>query len=293
MVPNTPGPWVPGKDQMVVDKPLFYDTGNGSAWMVLRTGGAVTGDAAYLEWNLRANTVVRTLPLCPGKGAYWTSVTPVGYDPETRECFIEIVRCRGGGNLPCKPGGPYDWSVVGVTDKVRAIASWSGPLKPTTKRPYYDPVHHRSMHIEYAECGAEETTAYLVDLATGAMRHYALPRVIYGFAFDPDGETGYVYAEQAGTVFAIDLVSGDLSPAVQYGTQGQLLDFVAPGTLLLGGARGLHFIDAKTLHQTGYIATSAFHDGSPHLEGSIFMSGRALVRNFSDLYVIDFPSLKL
>jgi len=286
-----PGPWVPPATQMLVDKPLFYDTENGTAGILLRRGASVSGDAEYLEWDLRTNKVARRMPLAPGKGAYWTSINAIGYDPARRECYLEVVRCRGGGNLPCKPGGPYDWSVLEVSDRVRTVASWTGPLKPTQKGPYYDPLNHRSMHIEYAECGAEQTTAHLVDLDSGRVRHFPLPRVIYGFAFDPDGRTGYVYSYTTREVFAMDLESGEIGRHATFGNVGHLLDWVAPRTLLLCRDPGMHFIDSQTLEETGYIAASSFHKGSTHLEGSIFMPGRAIVRIYSDLYVIEFPGL--
>ncbi len=290
-VPGIPGPMSVPPKQLAVDKPLYYDTANGTAGILLRGGASVSGDAAYAEWDLGTNRVVRTLPLAPGAGAYWTSVNAIGYDPGRREAYVEVVRCRGGGNLPCKPGGPFDWAVLAVTDRVRTVATWTGPLKPTQKEPYYDPIHHRSMHIEYAECGAEQTTAHLVDLDAGTVKPVALPRVIYGFAFDPDGRTGYVYSYTTRQVFALDLETGRIGRRATFGNVGHLLEFVAPGTLLLGRDPGMHFIDARTLRETGFLPTAAFHRGSPHLEGSVFMPGRAIVRNYSDLYVIDLPGL--
>jgi hypothetical protein len=53
----------------------------------------------------------------------------------------------------------------------------------------------------------------------------------------------------------------------------------------------MHFIDSRTLEQTGYLPASEFHTGPTHLEGSLFMVGRAIVRTYSDLYVLDLPGL--
>jgi len=295
VVPGLAGPWVAPKDLMVVDRPLFYDTENGTAGLLLRMGAVVTGDAEYAEWDLNADHVVRRLPLASVKGGPWLSVKPIGYDPAKRECFVEVVRPVGSGVE--KPGGtgggPYELTVLAVTDKVRTVASFTTKLRYTSSSPYFDPLHRRSMHVEYNEYKGAESFMHLVDLDTGTVRDFPIPPVVYGFAFDPDGRTGYVYAFQAGTVFKLDLETGKVGKSRRFGSYGHLLDFVAPGLLVLGRNAGMHFIDSRTLAQKDYLPAGDFHKGSTHLEGSIFMPGRALVRIFYDLYVLEFPGLRV
>ena len=288
-IPDIPGTQVPPRDVMAVDRPIFYDTANATAGIILRAGGLVGGDAVYAEWDLERNRISRRLPLAEVGDARWVSARPIGYDHERKECFIEIVRCRTGVEATHHRGRLYELAVLAVADEVRTVVSFDTRLRYTGKSPYFDPIHRRSMHIEYNEHG--RSYGYLVDLETGEMKRFALPRVIYGFAFDPDGRTGYVYAEKTGKVFKLDLETGKRGKSKIYGRRGHLLEFVAPGVLLLGRNRAMHFIDAKTLSQKDLLKPSDFHWESAHLEGSIFMPGRALVRIFYELYIVDFPEL--
>ncbi len=288
-IPDWEGGRWPEKGALDPGQPLYYDTENGRAGVVMRRNGRVADDAVLLEWDLRSNRVVRLVDLAPGAGSRWTSVKPIGYDPDLREVYIEIVRCLGDLETPHKPEGMYNLSVLGVSDSVRTIASFDTKLRYTGKSPYFDPVHRRSMHVEYAEYKGSISTAYLVDFGTGKVRSFPLPTVIYGFAFDPDGRTGYVYTETTGEVFKLDLGTGKEGARRKFGRRAHLLDWIGPNTLVLGRNRGMHFLDSRTLRQKYFLDPAAFHKGSTHLEGSVFLPGRALVRIFYELYVIDFP----
>jgi len=289
-VPEIPGPWVPPKDMMVVDVPLFYDRQNGMAGLLLRAGGLVSGDALFAEWDLQSNRITRRLPLAKAAGAPWTSVKSAGYDPERRECYVEILRPRAGPGTDPNRGGQFDVSIIGVTDRVRPIASFHAKAPFGSKGPYYDSARHRSMHVEYREHGV--TTAYLVDLDTGVVREYELPPIIYGFAFDPDGKTAYVYTYPTSEVFKLDLTTGNITSRRRYGRPAHSLEFIAPNTLVLMHNTMMHFIDSRTLRERFSLPPSRFHQGLPHLEGSYVLPGRILARIYYQLYVIDFPGLK-
>jgi hypothetical protein len=293
LIPDIPGPWIVPKDLMVMDRPLFHDTENGTAGLLLRMGGVVSGDAEYAEWDLKADRLVRRLPLAAVKGGPWLSVRLIGYDPAKRECFIEVVRPAGTGveQPGGTGGGPYELTVLAVTDKVRTVASFKTKLRYTSSSPYFDPLHRRSMHVEYNEYKGAESFMHLVDLDTGAVRDFPIPPVVYGFAFDPDGKTGYVYSHTEKTVYRLDLETGKRGKSRVFGQLGHVLDFIAPNMLVLGRNAGMHFIDSRTLAQKDFLPAGDFHKGSTHLEGSIFMPGRALVRIFYDLYVLEFPDL--
>lgn len=290
-VPDTPRIQVAPKGLMVVDKPLYYDTGNGTAGILLRGGGMVSGDAALLEWDLRSNKAVRQVPLANVGNSQYFSVEMIGYDPGRRECFVEIMRPLGAAPGPTGQGGRYELSVLGVTDTVRTIATIRTTNRYTGKSPYFDPVHRRSAHVEYVEIGGEQarTGVHIVDLDSGRVHTIELPRVIYGFAFDPDGRTGYAYSNTTGEVLRFDLETGTVDNKAKRGRFGHVLDFVAPGRLLLMRNARLHLLDSKTLKELGGVDPRDFHKGSTHTEGSIVMPGRALVRVFYDLYVVDFP----
>jgi len=292
-VPGIPGMQVPPKGQLAVDKPLFYDTANGVAGILLRGGGLVSGDAVYMEWDLRANRESRRIELAPGAGAPWTSVEAIGYDPERRECYVEIIRevpdeQGARGQLPF-----HQVAVVGITDRVRTIATIRTKNRYSSKSPYFDPVHRRSAHVEYVELGGEQarTGAHIVDLDSGAVTELSLPRVIYGFAFDPDGTAAYAYSNTTGEVLKVNLGTGVVVRRSGLGRFGHVLDFVAPDTLVLMRNARLHFLDSATLKEKWGLNCSAFHQGSPHTEGSIVIPGRILARIYYTLYVIDFPGL--
>ncbi len=293
-VPDIEGPWVPTPDQFVVDEPAYYDTDLGSAGLVLREGGKVSGGASWAEWDLKANRIVNRLPLAPANPNAWTGVEAFGFDPDRKETFIELHSpAPGRQEKPCQQAGPYDLTILAVTDRVRTVANFKTALRYTGKSPYFDPIHRRSMHVEYAECEGEETTAYLVDLDSGSVKKFPLPKIIYGFAFDPDGRTGYAYTEPTGEVFTLDLESGAIGRRRAFGRRAHLLSWIGPHLLCLGRNAGMHFIDPKTLKQVGFIDTKTIHKkGSTHLEGSTFVPGRAIVRNFRNVYVLDFPTLK-
>ena len=293
-VPDTPRVQGAAKGVLVVDKPLYYDTGNGTAGILLRAGGMVSGDAVLLEWNLRANRALTLIPLAQVAPSPYVGVDMIGYDPARRECFIEIQRPLQGAKSPTGQGGRYELVVLGVRDgTARPIATITTTNRYTSKSPYYDPVHRRSAHVEYVEIGGEqaETGVHLVELDSGRVHEIKLPRVIYGWAFDPDGMTGYAYSNTTGEVLKVDLETGTVLRQATLGRYGHGLDFVAPNTLLLMRNARLHFLDARTLRETGGVAPSEFHRGSTHTEGSIVMPGRALVRIFYQLYVVDFPNL--
>lgn len=284
------GPAMP-KDELGVDRPAFYDSKNSQAGILLRGGGLVTGDAGYAEWDLKQNRIVRRLPLGGLDGARWMSVKPIGYDPATRECFIELVRY--GVRLTTSPnvGGHYDVAVLGVSTRVRPIAAFTTGLKQTSQGPYYDPAHQRSFHVEYAEHAGTISQGTVVDLATGTTNSFPLPPLIYGFAFDPDGKTGYAYSERLGEVFAVDLATGAIGRKAKPGRKGHVLDFVAPGVLFLGRNGGMHVFDAKTLRQTGMIPPKRVYANADHLENSLVLPGRVLMRNYERVFVLDFPAL--
>lgn len=290
-VDGLPATQVPAKTEMAMDRPLFYDTDNGVAGMLLRRGGLVSGDAEYAEWDLRTRRITRRLPIESIASARWMSVQPIGYDPVRREAYVEVVRNMGPAWKTGTREGEYELEVIGISDQVRRIATLTTSQKFTQKSPYFDPVHRRSMHIEYAEFAGNISNAYLVDLDTGAVKTFPLPPVIYGFAFDPDGRTGYVYSFRDSDVLKLDLQSGTVIAKRKVGSYGHLLDFVAPNLLLLGRNQGMHFLDARTLKERWFLDPKKFHKVSAHLEGSIFLPGRALVRVFYELYVVDFPGL--
>ncbi len=284
------GPAMP-KSELGVDRPAFYDTRNAHAGILLRGGGLVTGDSGYAEWDLKANRIVRRLPLGGMDGARYMSVQPIGYDPASRECFIEIVRTGVRYATSPNKGGHFDVSILGVTDTIRPIAAWTYDRKLTSKGPYFDPVRKRSMHVEYAEYAGNISMATVVDLTTGAINQFPLPPLIYGFTFDPDGKTGWAYSERLGEVFAVDLTTGAIGRKAKPGRKAHVLDFVAPGVLFLGRNGGMHFFETAKLRQTGLISPKKIYASADHLEGTLVLPGRVLMRNYEHLYVLDFPGL--
>lgn len=293
-VPEIPGPWVPKPEEFVIDEPAYYDTDLGSAGLVLREGGKVSGGAAWAEWDLKTNRIVNRLTLAPANPKAWTGVEAFGFDPSRKETFIQLhTPSPGKQEKPCQQAGPYDLTILAVTDRVRTVANFKTTLRYTGKSPYFDPIHRRSMHIEYAECEGEETTAYLVNLDSGAVKKFPLPKIIYGFAFHPDGRSAFAYTEPTGEVFTLDLETGKIGKKRPFGRRAHLLSWIGPNLLCLGRNKGMHFIDPTTLKQTGFIDPVKFHTkGSTHLEGSTFVPGRAIVRIFKNLYILDFPTLK-
>ncbi|MEK7477054.1 MAG: hypothetical protein AAB152_15625 [Candidatus Coatesbacteria bacterium] len=287
-VPGLRGKWPPSQTEPEVDRPMYYDTTDGMAGILLRTGG-VRGSAEYAEWDLRANRISRRFPLATPDGAQWMSVDPVGYDPARKECYLQVVKYGVRFKTSPNRGGHYDVSVLAVSDRVRTVTSWTESNKLGSKGPYFDPVHRRSMHVEYSEHAGTISGAHLVDLETGAVKTYQLPPLIYGFAFDPDPRRAYAYSYRTREVFPLDLATGVMGKGRVFGNVGHLLDFVAPGVLCLGRNFGMHFLDAKTLKEKWFLNPKDFHKVDAHLEGSIFLPGRALVRSYENFYVIDFP----
>lgn len=287
-IPDVPGTQVPSRTEMSVDRPLFYDTDNGTAGILMRAGG-VTGDAGYAEWDLRANRIVRRLPLAGPDGARWMSVTPIGYDPVRKEGYVEVVKYGVRFKTSPNRGGHYDLTVLGVGERVRTIASLTTRLKFGSKGPYFDLARRRSMHIEYAEYAGNVSAAYLVDLDTGTVKTYQLPPVVYGFTFDPGGRTGYVYSFRDSELLKLDLETGELGPKRRVGSYGHLVEFVGPGLLLLARNPGLHLIDAATLKERWFLDSKKVNAPGLHVEGSVVLPGRILLRNGYELFVVDFP----
>ncbi len=290
-IPGFPGSGPGQPAGPFIDRPAFYDVGNGHAGVLLRAGRGVASDALWAEWDLKKNAIVRTLPLGGLGGGKWLSVSPIGYDPKTKECFVELVRF--GARLVTSPnrGGHFDVIVLGVTDTVRTVTEFTTSRKLTSQGPYFDPVRLRSFHVEYAEYAGNTSMGFVVDLATGAVNTFELPPLVYGFAFDPDGRTGYVYSERDGTVSALDFETGKTGRTIKPGRKGHVLDFVAPGVLWLGRNHGMYFFETPSLRQKSLLSPKKIYQHADHLEGSLALPGRVLMRNYENLYLIELPGI--
>lgn len=263
-------------DALVVEQLLFYDTELGTAGVLARVGGDVAGAGVYAEWDLRRNRIVRTLPLFPGGAA--TQVRFMGLDLNVlqRECFLEVRRGR-------------EVSVLGVTEEVRRVATFTLQHEPAPYGPWFDAAYRRSLHLEYAD---GSTLAHLVDLTRGTVSTLTLPPRTRAFAFSHAGR-GFAYSEETGELQTVNLRTGATGKTARLGGGGDaLLETTGPGSpLVLVRGEAIHRIDPHWFLELERIAPLDFLPDDARVEGSLIVLGGALVRAGDAAYLVELPRL--
>ncbi len=276
VVPDLGGPRPPAPNALVVERLLFYDTELGTAGVLARAGGDVTGAGVYAEWDLRQDRIVRTLPLFPGGAA--TQVRPMGIDLNVlqRECFLEVRRGR-------------EVSVLGVAEQVRRIATFTLQHDPAPYGPWFDAAYRRSLHLEYAD-GA--TLAHLVDLTRGTVATLTLPPLTRAFDFSHAGG-GFLYSEATGELRTVNLRTGATGKSARLGGGGDArLETTGPGEpLVLVRGEAIHRIDPHWFFQLERIGPLDFLPDGARVEGSLIVLGGALVRAGDAAYLVELPRL--
>ena len=269
---------------------LFYDRANGEAGLEVVDAGATRAVQRhfYLHWDLRRGEITEaTLVARTRARQSFASLEPIGYDAARRTFYyLRDVRSAKGARGSAKGRRQRTITVVGfVRGKPHVVAQFKASL-PLNRRNYLDAAHRRALLVEYAERGGLSPRAHLVDLASGRVRSFAAPVVAYGVAFSSDGAAAYMYSAQTGGLWVVELPSGRLLRRLKVGSLGHALGFVRPGQLLVLRNSGLQWIDARRRRRGRFVPITALYRGFSHVEGSLVLPGRALVKNGQSLYVV-------
>ncbi len=231
----------------------------------------------YVEWDLASGEFRRSLPLAATSFASVAfGFQAIAFSPARRECMIAVTQ---QGQI----------TVVGAGEQLRTVTTFAPELKLTPKQLYYDAEHDRALFVEYAELARESAKGYLVELGSGEVHAFHLPKVTYGVAFDPEGKTLYAYSAQSGEVQTIDLATGEVARERGVGTMGHALGLVDKETLLLVRNDKLHWLDKTTLEEKAALSPKEIDAGVVLVEGSIVLrKGLLLHSGLYDLFEVDF-----
>lgn len=261
------------------NKLLCYDRGYGRGGILAADQQFAPRRFYYLDWDLEVNRIERAILL--GKetevGKLEIYFRPIGSSAEKRECYVAVHRPEVTEIPRGAPWKSHETiTVLGIGEKVREVASFR-TWRP--KKGYYDVQRNRSAFIEYGEDKQDRQRGFVVDHGSGrVLGPFPVPKVAYGFAFDPDGKTVYAYSNNRGELWAIDLETLEVVRKAKHGKLGQALGLFDPDTLVLIHNGGIDFITRKTLKKRETIAMNQVDPRIRLIEGSIVLPGRLILR---------------
>ncbi len=273
-----------------------YDSADGKAGLVINRRQSSRWSYHFAEWHLSGDRLGPELPLAEGTPGKVT-VSPIAYAPARQACLLAVIRDGGALRPPgVHTGGPFTATLLAATEELRELGNVVS--QQSLNLAYYDEGHDRVAIAEYGELAQERTRAHLVALDGGEPRAFTIPRGVRTFVFDPDGFTVYLYSIITGEVWVIDTRSGERLRKSKVGDRGHALGFIDPSTLLLVRNHALHLLERASLSEKRRIATVDIVSRIPHVEGSLVVPGRVLLKSFSlkdastsvdELYVLELP----
>ncbi|HEY8209615.1 MAG TPA: hypothetical protein VIG99_19140 [Myxococcaceae bacterium] len=263
----------------VVEDLLCYDRADGWAALLLNDTAPQHKKVYLAWWNLAENRISTALLLGEqGPKDHWVAAHSIGYLPERGECVVQVARSSGG---------KYDHSVVAVgREAVRTIATFEGNFI-ASHGPYFDAAHQRAMVTEISEDGSPN--GYLVDLASGGVRTFPIPQLVYGFTFDPDGRTLYAYGVKARELWAINAATGAAVRRVRIGDIGHALGWIGDSLVVVGNVR-IHLLDRQTFGHRAQVGTRRIAPKSVNVESSVVLPGAIIALN--DFYRLHLTHLE-
>lgn len=264
---------------------LYYDSRDGSAGILLQDAALAKRRTFYLHWDLGKNRILRAVILgTRDAGTHWIGVKAIGYDPDRKRFYCQIVRKRR-----VAAGQPaHSVSVLALGGgQWKRLATWLAKRR-IVRGPFHDARGRRVLVVEYAEQGdaGGAPRGVLVDLASGARQTMELPVTTYGAAFSRNGKTVYVYSSQLGEVWAIRARDGRRLRRRRVGKLGHALGLVFKDTLLVLRNKGLRFLATRRLKMRRFVPVQRLYQGFSHVQGSVLGPGRAFIRNGSTLHVV-------
>jgi hypothetical protein len=262
----------------VVEDLLCYDSVDGVATLLLEPLNQGDVMLYVARWDLATNQIKGVWPLVERKPtSRWAGAHVVDYVIKRRECVVQIEHNTGLSEV----------SIVAIGDEPRVVAAYTAERK-LTHGPYIDAAQTRVLSTEYAELPEESAPqGHLVDLTTGAVQHFDIPKVCYGAAFHPNGKRLYAYGLNAGSIAVIDLATGKTVKHVKVVTHGHALGWVAPNLLALATNGSLQLLDGKTLRPKLVVPTKSINYKFSNVDGSMVLPRRVVFDNFEELFVID------
>ncbi len=261
-----------------------YDTADGVGAVLVHDRNTREQQVYLAHWDLAQDRIDRlSLLATRGREVNWVSTRAVGYDPTRRECLVALLESRRGEG----PAETFRVTLLAVGDAVRTITTFA-PERKLTHWPVIDAAQQRVLFGEYAELDTDGVArAHVVDLQSGAVRSVPIPKVTYGLALAPDGARVYAYSNMTGELVAVALEGGAVDKRLQLAKRGHAFGYLTPETLLLVTPSSLHLLDAATLKTKGKLPTKTIDPSIMHVEGSLVLPNRLLLRAFDAFYVVD------
>lgn len=277
------GKWPLGSH--AVERLLYFDTDRARAGILVRSF-----DSGYLwlfVWDLGQDVIASHVLLGEPAPGTVGDVDPLWVRPADGAFFC-VVRYmptdspfRGKGHAAALVRVAANGKATEVV-RLRAEHQFWHPLA-------FDPALGRFLLPQYDELDGKvtpEVVGHVIDIASGHAAAVPVPVTAYGAVFSADGRDLFVYSNQTGALWKIDVATARKVAETAVGERGFAVGRRASGHVLVLRHEELVEVDAGRMRRRGAFPITRLYRGFSHTEGSFFLGERLILRNGDDLYVV-------